>query len=70
MRNRIRKHCNTIKAKGGELNNKFKHSLASNRLEVLLHHAQVDPNNSYQGGIQELNNAIVGKKYQQLKPIQ
>lgn len=51
MRNRIRKHCNTISAKGGEVNNKFKHSLTTNRPEALLDHAQVSFHNSlYQGG--------------------
>lgn len=51
MRNRIRKHCNAINAKGGEVNNKFKHSLATNRPEMLLDHAQVAlHNSSYQGG--------------------
>lgn len=51
MRNRIRKHCNTINAKEGEVNNKFKHSLEANRPEVLLDHAQVERNNSiYEGG--------------------
>lgn len=35
MCNRIRKHCININAKGAELNNKFKHSLVTNRPEAL-----------------------------------
>lgn len=51
MRNRIRKHCIAFNAKGGEVNNKFKHSLETNRPEVLFDHAQVERNNGdYQGG--------------------
>lgn len=51
MRNRIRKHCNAINAKGGEVNNKFKHSLKTNRPEALSDHAQVSLHNrGYQGG--------------------
>lgn len=51
MRNRIRKHCNAINAKGGEVNNKFKHSLIPNRPEVLWDHAQVESNKDfYEGG--------------------
>lgn len=53
MRNRIRKHCNAINAKGGEVNNKFKHSLVTNRPEALLDHARVASDKScYQGGIE------------------
>lgn len=51
MRNRIRKYCNAINAKEGEVNNKFKHSLETNRPEVLSDHAQVERNNNiYEGG--------------------
>lgn len=44
MRNTVHKYCNTIIAKGGEVNNKFKHSLAANRPEELCDHAQVGRN--------------------------
>ena len=50
MRNRIRKHCNAINAKEGEVNNKFKHSLEANRPEVLSEHAQVERNNNIDEG--------------------
>lgn len=49
MRNRIRKHCNAINAKG-EVNNKFKHQLEANRPEVLSEHAQVERNNNIDEG--------------------
>lgn len=35
MHNRIHKLCNDINAKGGEVNNKFKHSLEANRPEAV-----------------------------------
>lgn len=40
MRNRIHKHCNAINAKGGEVNNKFKHWFGkTNRSEAQFDHA-------------------------------
>lgn len=48
MRNRIRKHYNNINAKGAEVNNKFKHSLTTNRPEALSDHARIDFDNNNQ----------------------
>lgn len=53
MRNRIRKHCNAINAKGGEVNNNFQHLFdKTNRPEAHFDHAPFCQYNScYQGGI-------------------
>lgn len=52
-RNRIRKHCNAINAKGGEVNNKFQHLFGKiNRPEAHFDHAPFCVYKSrYQGGI-------------------
>lgn len=70
MRNRIRKHCNAVNAKEGEVNNKFKHLLEANRPEVHSEHAQVERNNKiYEGGTVIWTTEIkveLAKKYQSL----